>query len=157
LAAVARIESEAPKAATPVRRREVAYRVVAARAYLSFGRRSADAVKQFLQLPDTLCPACALDRYVKATLLDSLGRHDDAERTLLERPYLMLGTVEVFVALERARIAERLQHTATAARGYALVARAWSTGDPEERALAVQAAAKVEQLGGDQQRPASLR
>jgi serine/threonine-protein kinase len=156
LAAVARIERELPKAKTPVRRREVTYRVAAAHAYLSFGRRSADAMTQFLQLPDTLCPACALDRYVKAKLLDSLGRHDDAERTLLERPYLMLGTVEVFAALERANIAERLQHYATAARAYTLVARAWSAGDPPRRALAVQAAAKAEQLGGDQQRPATL-
>ena len=114
-------------------------------------------MKQFLQLPDTLCPACALDRYVKAKLLDSLGRHDDAERTLLDRPYLLLGTIEVFATLERARIAERLQHYSTAARGYTLVARAWSAGDPPQRALAVQAAAKAEQLVGDQQRPASLR
>src|SRR5262249_53530804 len=119
-----------------------------------------DAMKQFLQLPDTLCPACALDRYVKAKLLDSLGRHDDAERTLLDRPYLLLGTIEVFATLERARIAERLQHYATAARGYTLVARAaraGSAGVPPQRALAVQAAAKAEQLVGDQQRPASLR
>jgi hypothetical protein len=156
LAAVVKIDNAVPKAATPVRRRAATYRAAAARAYLSLGRRSADAMKQFLQLPDTLCPGCPLDRYVKATLLDSLGRHDDAERALLERPYLLLGSLEVFTAWKRANIAERLKHYATAARDYALVARAWSAGDPPQRALAVQAAAKVELLGGDQQRPVTL-
>ena len=156
LAAVARVDTELPKAATPVRRREWTYRASATRAYLALGRRSTDALSRFLQVPDTLCPPCALDRYTKAKLLDSLGRHEDAERVLLERPYLLLGTLEVSTAFYRAMIAERAQHYATASRAYALVARAWSAGDPAQRAVAAQAALKADQLAGDQPRPATL-
>jgi hypothetical protein len=89
-------------------------------------------------------------------LLDSLGQHEAAERVLVERPYLLLGTLEVLMAWNRALIAERLQHYATASRAYALVARAWSPGDAPQRAIAAQAATKADQLGGDQARPAPL-
>jgi serine/threonine-protein kinase len=156
LAAAQRADAELPKAAIPSRRRDWTYRVAATRAYLALGRRSPDAVSRFEQLPDTLCLLCALDRFTKARLLDSLGRHAEAERVLLDRPYLLLGTLEVLTAWHRALIAERLQHYATASRAYSLVARAWSSGDPAQRAIATQAAVKAGQLGGDQPRPATL-
>jgi len=156
LAAVARADSELPKAATPTRRRSWAYRVSATRAYLSLGRRSADALPRFEQVPDTLCMSCFLDRYTKAKLLDSLGRHDAAEAALRERPYSALGTLETRAALDRAMIAEKLQHYEIAWRSYALVARAWSGGDPPQRGIAAQAAIKAGQLGGDQTRSVRL-
>ncbi len=156
LAAQARVDSQLPKAATPVGRRQWTYRAAATRAYLALGRRSPDALTRFLDLPDSLCLSCSIDRYTKATLLDSLGRHEDAERVLRERPYVILGTLEVRAAFALAMIAERMQHYATASQSYALVARAWSVGDPPQRALAAQSATKAGQLGGDQPRPASL-
>jgi serine/threonine-protein kinase len=156
LAAQARADSLLAQAATPVRRRQWTYRAAATRAYLALGRRSPDALTRFLELPDSLCFSCSIDRYAKATLLDSLGRHEDAERLLSERPYAVLGTLEVRAALKLATIAERAQHYATAWESYALVARAWSVGDPPQRALAAQSATKADQLGGDQPRPASL-
>jgi hypothetical protein len=156
LAAAARAEAELPKAATPARRRDWTYRVAATHAYLALARRSSDALSRFEQLPDTLCLLCSLDRFTKARVLDSLGRHDAAERALRVRPYVMLGTLEVFVAWHRALIAERLQQYAIAARAYTLVARAWSSGDTAQRTIAAQAATKAGQLGGDQPRPATL-
>jgi eukaryotic-like serine/threonine-protein kinase len=156
LAAVARSDRELQAAQTSARRRQWTYRTSAARAYLALGRRSADALIRFQQLPDTLCMTCFLDRYSKAKLLDSLGRSADAEALLAERPYSVLSTLEVRAALDRAMIAERLQRYDTAARSYAIVARAWSTGDPPQREIASQAARKVGQLGGDVARPVSV-
>jgi eukaryotic-like serine/threonine-protein kinase len=156
LAALARADSSLTKAATPSRRQNWMYRTAAARAYLAFGRRSPDALTRFLELPDTLCFSCALDRYTKARLLDSLGRHAEAERMLLERSYVLLGTLEVRSALTCAMIAERAQHYAIASRAYRLVARAWSSGDSALRAQSRQYAVKAEQLAVAPSRSATL-
>jgi hypothetical protein len=151
--AVARADSQVAKAATPVSRRNAGYRVAATRAYLSLARHSTDALAQFRALPDSLCPACYLDRYTKARLLDSLGFHVEAETALGERLYSLLTPLEIPWALERALVAEKLQHYPAASRAYALVARAWSRGDGPQRAVAMQAATKAGQLGGDQPLP----
>ncbi len=155
-AAGARADSQLATAATPVSRRNAGYRVVATRAYLSLARHSDDALARFRQLPDSLCPACYLDRYTKAKLLDSLGMHVEAETALGERLYSLLAPLEVPWTFERAIVAEKLQHYPIAARAYAMVAWAWSAGDGPQRAFAVQAATKAGQLGGDQPLPAKL-
>ncbi len=148
--ALARADSELVRATTAVRRRNWGYRATAVRAYLSLARHDADALARFERLPDTLCMGCYLDRYTKARLLDSLGRHADAESELGERPSTLITPLEVAVARQRALVAEKLQHYDLAARSYALVARAWSGGDAGPRSLAAQAATKAGQLGGDQ-------
>jgi serine/threonine-protein kinase len=153
LGAIARADSQLAHAATPVDRRNASYRVAATRAYLSLARHSTDALVRFRALPDSLCPACYLDRYTKARLLDSLGMHVEAETALGERLYSLLAPLEIPWALERALVAEKLQHYAAASRAYALVARAWSGGDGPQRAVAAQAATKAGQLGGDQPLP----
>ncbi len=153
LGAAARADSQLTSASTPVSRRNAGYRVAATLAYLSLGRHSSDALTRFRALPDSLCPACYLDRYTKARLLDSLGLHVEAETALGERLYALLAPLEVPWALERALVAEKLQHYPAASRAYALVARAWSGGDGPQRAVAMQAATKAGQLGGDQPLP----
>ncbi len=153
LGAVARADSQLASASTPVSRRNAGYRVAATLAYLSLARHSSDALTRFRALPDSLCPACYLDRYTKAKLLDSLGLHVEAETALGERLYALLAPLEVPWALERALVAEKLQHYPAASRAYALVARAWSGGDGPQRAVAMQAATKAGQLGGDQPLP----
>ena len=156
-AAVVRADSELAAAKTPVRRRNLGYRVAAARAYLSLARHSSDALVRFRELPDSLCPSCYLDRYTKAAIFDSVGMHVEAETLLNERLYSLLTPMEVAAALQRARVAEKLQHYEAAARAYGVVARAWSLGDAAQRAQATQASAKAGQLGGvDQARPARL-
>lgn len=90
---------------------------------------------------------CYLDRYTKAKLLDSLGRRDEAEAAMRERPYTVLSGLEVRASLDRATIAEKQQHYEAAARSYALVARAWSPGDSAQRIAARHAAQKAGQLG----------
>ncbi len=150
LAGLARADSALLHADTPVRRRNWAYRKAAVRAYLSLARHDGDALVRFEQLPDTLCLGCYLDRYTKARVLDSLGKHAEAESALQERPHVLVTPLEVVVARQRALVAEKLQHYAVAARAYALVARAWSLGDTSLRTQAAQAATKVGQLGGDQ-------
>ena len=156
-AAIMRVDSELVTAATPVRKRNLSYRAAAARAYLSLARHSSDALTLFRELPDSLCPACYLDRYTKAALFDSVGMHVEAETLLNERLYTLLTPMEVSAALRRALVAEKLQHYDAAARAYAVVARAWSLGDATQRAQATQALAKAGQLGGgDQARPARL-
>jgi hypothetical protein len=154
--AVVRADSELAAATNPVLRRNASYRVAVSRAYLSLGRHSDDALTRFRELPDSLCPACYVDRYVKARLLDSLGMHVEAENALGERLYSLLAPLEIPWALERALVAEKLQHYPAASRAYALVARAWSGGDGAQRAVAMQAATKAGQLGGDQTLPARV-
>jgi hypothetical protein len=80
----------------------------------------------------------------------------DAEVALRERPHTMITPLEVVAANERSAVAEKLGHYDLAARAYEFVARAWSSGDPTQRARAVQAAAKAGQLAGDQPQRARL-
>jgi hypothetical protein len=148
LAAVARSDRELAVATTPSAHQKWMYRAMATRAYLALGRRNRDALALFEQLPDSLCMTCYLDRYTKAKLLDSLGRHAEAEVALRERPYSVLSGLEIRAALDRAMIAERMKQYDTAARAYAVVARAWAAGDSVQRSTAKVAAQKVGQLGG---------
>jgi serine/threonine-protein kinase len=148
LAAVSKADGVLAEVTTTREHLRWTYRASAARAYLALGRGSKDALAWFERLPDSLCMGCYLDRYTKAKLLDSLGRHAEAEVTLRERPYLVLSALEIRAAWDRALIAERLRHYGTAAQSYEIVARAWATGDSAQRATAKAAALKANQLSG---------
>ena len=149
LMALARAESELSRAGNAARHRDWTYRVAAAHAYLALARGSDDVLSRFQALPDTLCMGCYVDRLTKARLFDSLGMRADAEVALRERPHTMITPLEVVAANERSAVAEKLGHYDLAARAYEFVARAWSSGDPTQRARATQAAAKAGQLAGD--------
>ncbi len=156
LAAVARSDRALQAATVPTDRLRWTYRTASTRAYLALGRRAAEALVRFQQIPDSLCMTCYLDRYTKARLLDSLGQRDHAELTLRERPYSVLSALEVRAAWERALIAERAQHYSVAAQSYAVVARAWSSGDPPAREIAATAARRAGQLAGDAPRAVTV-
>jgi tetratricopeptide (TPR) repeat protein len=149
---VARADSELAHATTPIRRRNGLYRAAAVRAYLSLARGAADALPRFAALPDTLCLGCYMDRLTKARVLDSLGRHAEAEVALRERPHALLTPLEIMVARERAIIAEKLGHYDAAAQFYSVVARAWLLGDSVRRTQAARAGTLAGQLSGDQPR-----
>ena len=97
-----------------------------------------------------------MDRLTKARLLDSLGRHAEAEAALRERPHALLTPLEIMVASERAIIAEKLGHYDAAARSYSVVARAWRFGDSALRIQATRAATLAGQLSSDQPERARL-
>jgi hypothetical protein len=148
LAAVARADRALSEVTTPKEHVKWMYRAYAARAYLALGRGSKEALALFEALPDSLCVTCYLDRYTKAKLQDSLGRHAEAEVTLRERPYVLVSGLEILAAWDRAMIAERLKQYGTAAYAYTVVAHAWATGDSAQRATAKAAALKAGQLSG---------
>jgi hypothetical protein len=154
--ATIRAEDELAAAASPLARRDWSYRASAVRAYLSLARHSPDALTRFQQLSDSLCAGCYLDRLTKSRVLDSLGKHAEAEAALMERPHSLITPLEVTVASARATVAEKLQHYETAARAYEFVARAWSSGDAAQQAHATQASMKAGQLAGDQPQRARL-
>ncbi|MDQ3698149.1 MAG: serine/threonine protein kinase, partial [Gemmatimonadota bacterium] len=88
------------------------YDAAAIQAYAALARRdSAEAIRQFGALPDTLCLACALDRLTKARLFASRGMLREAAALLDERLPTLLSPTEVMFALERARVSKQLQDT----------------------------------------------
>jgi DNA-binding SARP family transcriptional activator/TolB-like protein len=112
------------------------YGARAARAYLALVRRdSADAVRQFASLPDSLCRFCAYDRLTKARLFARRGRARDAAALLDEGPPAQESfgprPVEVLWELERGRVHEQLGHSQEAARHYRFAADLWAHADPE--------------------------
>ena len=108
------------------------YSVAVANAYLALARAdTAEALRRFASLPDSLCQMCAVPRYEYASVLASRGRLREAASILADRPTLLPSAIDVLWALERARVAEQLGDVATARQGYALVVAAWSGGDNE--------------------------
>ena len=119
----------------------------AARGYLALARRdSTEALARFLDAPDSLCQFCDAMRLTKAGLLAAGGRPSEAIAVLefdLERNIFPLAFA---LRLKRARLAEQLGDTATAADDYSRVARAWIRGDPAMRDSAEVARAALERL-----------
>src|SRR4029079_13013901 len=116
---MARRVSVAPKNA--VEAQANAYSAAVAGAYLALARGdTAESLRRFAALPDSLCELCAVPRFVYAKLLASTGRPREAATILADRPTLLPSAIDVLWALERARVAERLGEPATARRGSAV-------------------------------------
>jgi hypothetical protein len=115
--------------------------------YLALARRdSGEALARFLEAPDTLCQFCDAQRLAKARLFAATGRAREAIGVLefdLERNIFPLAFA---LRLQRARLAEQLGDTATAADDYSRVWRAWGRGDPALRDSAEVARAALERL-----------
>jgi hypothetical protein len=108
------------------------YDTTAARAHLLLARGdTAAALRAFRALPDTLCPACYVDRLVRARLLAASGLDREALTALAEPLAAFLTPLEVVFALERGQVAERLGLRGDAARVYRFVTQAWVNADPE--------------------------
>ena len=116
----------------PAERRTATYSAAVAAAYLALARAdTADALRRFAAVPDSLCELCAVPRYEYASVLASRGRLREAAAILADRPTLLPSAIDVLWALERARVAERLGDVATARRSYEVVVAAWTGGDEE--------------------------
>ena len=124
-----------------------AYSTALASAYLALARGdTAQSLRRFSRLPDSLCELCAVPRLVHARLLVSTGRPREAAAILADRPTLLPSAIDVLWALERARVAERLGDRATAREGYAVVAGAWQVADPDLAPIAAEAGTALRRL-----------
>jgi hypothetical protein len=115
-----------------VLREEAVFGGEAAHAYLALVRHdTADALRRFEQLPDSLCAVCYFEPLVRLGLQATRG--DD--RTVLKKSELTavspISVLAVIGVLEGARAAERLGERGRAARGYQFVLDAWRHADPE--------------------------
>jgi hypothetical protein len=109
------------------------YEMTAAQAYLALVRSdSADALRQFASLPDTLCFACyTLDRLTEARLIAATGRPREALEIVREWRGSRARPSDVLAAYERGVLAETLGETDDAAYAYALVIATWRRADAE--------------------------
>jgi hypothetical protein len=121
----------------------------AARAYLFLARRdTANAVKAFVLLSDTLCLRCDLDHLTTARLLARERDFGAADRILRQRLYTLVTPTEIVFALERGKVAENARQRDVALKSYRLVVRAWARGDPEVQSHVQEAQAGIRRLGG---------
>ena len=142
-----RSESRASQATSTVELRDVRYRIASARAYHALAvRDTLNALQLFMQLPDTLCLGCYVDRLTKARLLAARGEYQDAWTVLNERLWSLLTPMEVLFALERARVAERLGDPKSAIAGYSFVANVWANADASLRGVPGDARATAARL-----------
>jgi eukaryotic-like serine/threonine-protein kinase len=118
------------------------YDTAATRAYLALARHdTADALRRFASLPDTLCRGgCALDMITYADLLAGRGRAAAAD-SLLDRRYRPEGTAatDVLLSLALARAASRAGDDRTAREAYERVTDAWATADSELQPMVTEA------------------
>jgi len=128
--------------------RSARYRASAARAYLSLARGdTADAMKRFATLSDTVCIACYMDRVTEARLLVSKGRFEDADRLLGQRLNTLMTPAEIWIASMRAPVLERLNKKAEAAELYRRVVAAWGGGDASVQPYVAAASQRLKSLG----------
>jgi tetratricopeptide (TPR) repeat protein len=156
LARFARRAAEMRGAESPDARLRGRYLGAAAIAYLSLLRGdSAEAVRRFQAIPDTLCLVgnCFYQKLTLARLLAARGE-DRRAAELLDRwvwsdesiPSLASTPSFVFAALERGRIAERLGDRDKALERYRFVADVWRGADQELRPYVEEARAGVQRL-----------
>jgi len=120
-----------------------------ARAYLFLARRdTANAVKAFALLSDTLCLRCDGDHLTAARLLARGRDFGAADKILRQRLYSLVTPAEIVIALERGKVAEAAGQREVALNLYRLVLRAWERGDPEVQTLVQDARAGIRRLGG---------
>ena len=120
----------------------------AGRAYLALARRdTAQALREFAALSDTLCLTCYADRLTYARLLASRGDLRTAERLLQERLYAMLSPLEMLFLIEQGGVAERLGDRRLAVEAYTRVVSTWARADPSLQPVVARAARALERMG----------
>jgi serine/threonine-protein kinase len=121
----------------------------AARAYLFLARGdTANAVKAFAPLSDTLCLRCDQDHLTTARLLAREKNFGAADRILRQRLYTLVTPTEIVFALERGRVAEKARQRDIALKSYRRVIMAWARGDPEVQVYVREAQEGIRRLGG---------
>jgi tetratricopeptide (TPR) repeat protein len=124
------------------------YGAASGRAYAALARRdTAEAVRRFAELPDSVCP-CLYDRIMTAHLLSLRGRRSEVAK-LLERsaPLRFWDPFDGLWWLERGRLAEALRQPANAIEAYRYVADLWRHADPELQVYVREARAGIARLG----------
>jgi hypothetical protein len=120
----------------------------AARAYLFLARHdTANAIKAFAQLSDTICLRCDQDHLTAAQLLKKARDFGAADKILRQRLYSFVTPEEIVFALERGKVAEAWGKRDIAVKSYLLVVRAWGRGDPEVQPLVRAAQEGIRRLG----------
>ncbi len=139
----------ASRVGTDFARRSWRYRSGSTRAYLLLAKHdTANAIKEFTALPDTLCIACYIDRLQTARLLAAKGKSDEAENLLDQRLNSLITPSEILMALERGRIAARQDRKADTIKAYRLVENAWAKGDPAVKPFVDEAKRAIAKAGG---------
>jgi hypothetical protein len=142
-------DSVARSSPNAVLREEAVFGGQAAQAYLALVRHdTADALRRFEQLPDSLCAVCYFESLMRQRLHAARGE----DRTVLEESeptYDLPRLGEVSRALEGARAAERLGERARAMRAYQFVADAWRHADPELQPYVTEARQALQGLAGE--------
>jgi serine/threonine-protein kinase len=109
-------------------------------AHLALVRQdTAEALRRFRSLPDTLCARCYADRLTRVKLLVARRRDREAFPQLGEAMVGNESPFEVLFAFERGRVAERLGEGPVAVRAYQFVIDAWARGDPEVQTYVAEA------------------
>lgn len=132
----------------------VSYEIESSRAHLALARGDTTrALERFLALPDSACfTLCNLDALVRAQLLESRGRSQDALAWLERRPgqgILPPLPSEVLMTLTRGRLQERLGQRDKATESYAYVAAVWARADSVLQPYAAEARAGLTRLGAE--------
>ena len=125
---------------------------VAGRAYLSLARGdSASALRSLETLPDSSCTMfCAEVPLLTAQLLSARGRYREADSLLTRRWVQGERPIELAHALERGRVAERLDKKDEAIEAYTLVIDAWANGDSLVQPFVRTAREGLRRLGVDE-------
>jgi serine/threonine-protein kinase len=126
------------------------------RAALALARRdTADALRQFLAFPDSLCarsygalsPGLAPLRMMRFQLLAAVRRDREAALLFDRQVTLPLAAAAVTGMLQRGHVAERLGDRATAIQAYRFVSAVWRNSDPELRPYVAEARTALQRLG----------
>jgi len=116
------------------------------RAYLALVRGdSAEALRRFNSLPDSLCFACFDHLLTRLLLRSALGEHEAVLDDL--GPWTMHPASPYVVGrMEQARVAERVGQRERAARDYQFVLDAWRHADPELQPYVTEARSGLQRL-----------
>ncbi|HET6700931.1 MAG TPA: protein kinase [Gemmatimonadaceae bacterium] len=129
-------------------RRSAHHVLGAARAYLALARHdTAQALREFSRLSDTLCLGCYGDRLAYAQVLMARGELRTAAQVLGERLYSLLSPLEVLFLVEQGEVAERLGDRRTAVQAYRRVVSTWARADPSLQAFVAKASRALERMG----------
>ena len=120
-------------------------------AYLALAHRdTAEALRRFVAMSDTLCPDCTWIRLQKARLLAGAGRDREAAE-LLDGGLDDYDPPHVWLSLERARVADHLGDHDRAVGEYQLVISRWSKADPELQPFVEEARRALKRLSAEPQ------
>jgi hypothetical protein len=124
---------------------------IATAAHLSLARGdTTSALRQLETLPDTSCTMfCAEVPLLTAQLLMSRGRYREADSLLTRRWVMGERPIELVYAVERGRVAERLDNREEAIEAYTLVLDAWANGDSLVQPVVQVAREGLKRLGAE--------